>query len=497
MSKCDAFSLIEIKTKFVIPTVLSTLKRAQRSIPNTKLDELNDDCLARIFELVDLNDLYHICLASPRFSTVLPLFHRKYAFSVKNVAAPNLKHFLETVGMKISQLTVAVSEYNRSPAEIVEFFEYVQKHCPNIKRMEVKKWPHLNFSKFTQLLQRLTSLQLDECDNVEDSDVFNRRFVIRPWTVQLNALELAVPKSCALTELTSLTTLKLHRCKGFGPNHFLEFLQKNNRLTELSLFALKDFNKSNLDESFFDGLARHLQSVQTISVDVNTTSHIQFIANLPNLRSLQLLDYSTFNDRIVDRLLRRLSEANAIRELDLYHCHLGPNSYRVITQFQQLHTLKLRKNFWVTDQHLNHHALNHMQSLKTLCCFDNIVLTDDGLLAMVGMAPQLTQLDCSWCFQITNRAIYDILHLLQTQPHRPNLEILVGGRTKISEAVLKVSEINHTYIYNIVYLVHTLIVTFSLGFFLYRICHEKISNELPSNSTQICQLLALFRIASV
>ncbi|XP_055310472.1 uncharacterized protein LOC129573662 [Sitodiplosis mosellana] len=405
------------------------------AIPGTKLDEINDDCLAHIFKMLDIYDLYNIACASPRFESVFSLFKCNFAYTVTNVAAPNLKHFLQMVGMQIRTLSISISERNRNSAEIIEFLECVQEHCLNVKHLAIKKWPHLNFSRFSTLLKRLESLRLDECEYTEINDLLNRRFVIKPWIAQpLSSMQLALQKSSGMSNLTNLTCLKLHRCKGFRPNSFQKFLMQNNKLIELSLFALKDFMNSDADESFFDGLVQYMQCVETISIDVKTTSHIQFIARLPRLRSLQLLDYSVYNDRIVDRLLRKLSDINKIEELDLYHCNLGLTSYRVVSQFQKLHTLKLRKNFWVTDQHLA--TLNLMQSLKTVCCFDNIVLTDDGVMSLVRMSPQLTQLDCSWCFQVTNRTVHDIQYLLHHQSYRPKLDIIVGGRTKITESVL-------------------------------------------------------------
>lgn len=414
-------------------------------MPTTKLDEINDDCLAHIFKMLNIHDLYNIACSSARFENVFQLFNRKFVFSVTNVSAPNLKHFLQTIGMQIKTLNVTITERNRSSTEIIEFLECVQAHCANVRHLAIKKWPHLNFSRFSVLLKRLESLRLDECDYAELSDFLNRRFGIKPWTAQPGLCSMRFPvqissalqKSRGMADLTSLTSLKLHRCSGFRPSDFQELLTHNHHLTDLSLFALKEFTNSHADDSFFDGIAQHLQSIETISIDVNTTSNIQFIANLPQLRSLQLLDYSVYNDRIVDRLLRKLCETGTIEELDLYHCNLGLNSYRIISQFQRLHTLKLRKNFWVTDQHLA--SLNLMQSLKTICCFDNVVLTDDGVMSLVRMAPQLKQLDCSWCFQVTNRTIHDIQYLLHHQRHRPKLDIFVGGRTKITESVLNVS----------------------------------------------------------
>lgn len=412
---------------------------AKSVIPGTKLDEINDDCLACIFKMLDIYDLYNIACTSPRFENTFSLFKCKFTFTVTNVASPNLRHFLEMVGMQIKTLNVSISESNRNSTEIIAFLDCVQKHCVNVKYLAIKKWPYLNFSRFSTLLNRLETLRLDECEYTEMNDLLNRRFVIKSWMSQpLGSVQLALPKSSGMSDLTNLTSLKLHRCKGFKPNLLQEFLRQNNKLTELSLFALKDFLNSDADDSFFDGLAQYMQFIETISIDVNTTSHIQFIARLPRLRSLQLFDYSVYNDRIVDRLLRRLGEINTIEELDLYHCNLGLTSYRVISQFQKLHTLKLRKNFWVTDQHLA--SLNLMHSLKTVCCFDNIILTDDGVMSLVRVSPQLQQLDCSWCFQVTNRTIHDILYLMHHQRYRPKLEIRVGGRTKITESVLNVSK---------------------------------------------------------
>lgn len=453
--------------------------------------------------MLDIYDLYSIACASSRFENVFSLFNRKFVFSVTNVAATNLKHFLQTVGMQIRTLNVTVSERNRNPSDVLEFFEAVQEHCPNIKHLALKKWSHLNFSRFSSLLQRLETLQLDECEYMSEiNELLNRRFVIKPWLNQpgLCSMQLALQKSSGLSDLISLNTLKLHRCKGFTPSAFQEFLKKNNQLTELSLFALKDFKNSNIDEDFFDALAPHLQSIQMISIDVNTTSHIQFISKLPNLRSLQLLDYSVYNDRIVDRLLRKLSEFNAIEELDLYHCNLGRTTYRVISQFQKLHTLKLRKNFWVTDQHLQ--SLNLMQSLKMVCCFDNIVLTDDGVMSLVRMAPQLTQLDCSWCFQVTNRTIYDIQYLLHHQRYRPKLEILVGGRTKITESVLNVSAkttttkntMNALFFYDGLEFQANF---FNFSFTIFRTYPKKMPDDSQSNSIPTCQSHASFKTAFV
>lgn len=363
---------------------------AKSIIPPIKLDELNDDCLAHIFRMLDINDLYHIASASQRFENVFPLFNRKFVYNVTNVNAAFLGNFLATVGMQIQKLNVSIGENIKSSAEVIEFFDLVQQHCVNIKHLALKKWIRVNFNRFTDLLKRLESLELDECEYTELNEWLNRRFVIKPWIAQpgLCSLQLVLQKSCGLADLTNLRSLKLHRCKGFGPDNLRELLEQNDRLTDLSLFALKDFK--NVNDSYFDGVTKYLQCIETISIDVNTTAYIQFISGLAKLRSLQLLDYSVYNDRIVDRLIRRLCDSETIEVLDLYHCNLGQNTYRAISQLKQLHTLKLCKNFWVTDQHLQ--SLNLMQTLKTVCFFDNLTLTGKSIVCrFIGnIMPQRT-----------------------------------------------------------------------------------------------------------
>lgn len=357
-------------------------------IPGRKLDEINDDCLTHIFKFFDIYDLYNVSCSSSKFENVLPLFNRKFEFTITNVSTLNIKHFLEKIGMQIETLTITIGKRERS--EVKKFFECVQKQCPNIKVLFIKNCSHLNFARFSNLLKRLKSLRLEECEYTKIYDV--PYFMNIPWITQSMPMELQKSE-----DMSDLVILKLHSCKGFKPCAFKEFLKQQNRFIELSLFALEDFKNSDVD--FFNELVPNLQNIEALSIDANTTSHIQFIANLPKLRSLQLLDYSIYNDRIVDRLLRRINdETNKIEELDLYHCYLGMNTYRVISQFQQLHTLKLRKHFWVTENHLS--SLDLMPKLKTVCCFDNVVLTDLGIISLVRVSPMLTHLDCSWCYQV-------------------------------------------------------------------------------------------------
>lgn len=401
--------------------------------PVTELTDLNHDCLADIFRFLEINDLYAIACARPSFKNVFTLFNRRFEYTVTDIGAPNLMHFLQMIGIQIKTLNITIGERCRNSFEVIEFFECVQKHCANVKHLTVKKWSNLNFSRVPELLNRLESLQLIECDNVEPNHPDDGgHFSFRVWTnPQTNA-----DRTC-LIHLTNLKTLKLHTCKGFRPHDFHKFLQINGKLTELSLFTLAEFKQNQIDERFFDDLSNYLQELETICIDVQTTSNIQFIANLPKLRTLQLLDYSVYNDRIVDRLLRSICDSETIEELDLYHCNLGQTTYRFISQLKNLHTLKLRKNFWITEQHLQ--SLNLMPALQTICCFDNVILTDDGVLSIVKMAPKLNQLDISWCFMVSNRIIHDIQMLMQGQRHRPKLSVLAGGRTKITVSVMDVS----------------------------------------------------------
>ena len=100
------------------------MRRPHVPIHHTKLDEFNDDCLAHIFQMLDIYDLYNIACASQRFETVLPLFKRKFTYTVTNVTATNLKHFLQTIGTYGFARTsnVSIGENVKSSIKAIEFF---------------------------------------------------------------------------------------------------------------------------------------------------------------------------------------------------------------------------------------------------------------------------------------------------------------------------------------------------------------------------------------
>lgn len=407
------------------------------------LDRLNDDCLAHLLQLLDIHDLYAIACTSSRFEDILPLLNCKFKYTVTNLSDPKMGHFLQLLGTQIKSLNVTVNEKTDNNTVLL-FLDDVQTYCTNVKHLSIKNWRHLNFEKYEVLLKRLQTVRLQECKYQEKIEILNRRFVIKPWIMAPASFHSlspsAAPKSDFLANLTNITSLKLYKCTCVRPEHLVEFLEQNPRLINLTLFGLNEFKGSGYDQQYFEGISKYLQAIESFSIDNVTTSNIQFLANLPNLRTLRLNDYynTAHDDRIVDSLVRKLRERDAIEELELIHCDLDLQTCRNISLFSKLTTLKLCKNFHVTEAHLK--LLEPMPKLRHFCCFDCMLMSDDALFKLVKMAPQLEQLDCSWCFQITDRMVLDVVNYLIQHKQRPKLQILAGGRTKITETILKVSE---------------------------------------------------------
>lgn len=418
------------------------------SVTPLTLDCLNDDCLAHLLQLLDINDLYAIACSASRFEDILPLLNRKFKYTVTNLNDPKLTHFLQLVGGQIKCLNVTVTEKTDNHT-VLAFFDNVQTYCTNVKHLSIKKWRHLNFEKYDVLSKRLYTIRLEECKYQEKIEILNRRFVIKPWIMapaSFHTLSSSASSSSSiaskfdfLANLSNITSLKLYQCANVRPEHLVEFLEQNPRLVHLSLFALTEFKGSAYDQQYFEGISKHLQAIESISIDNETTSNIQFLANLPQLRTLRLINYSNtaHNDRIVDSLVRKLRERDVIEELELFHCDLDIQTCRNISLLTKLNTLKLCKNFHVTEQHLK--LVETMPKLRRFCCFDCILMSDDALIKLVKMAPQLEQLDCSWCFQITDRMVLEAVNYLVQHKQRPKLSILAGGRTKITENILNVS----------------------------------------------------------
>lgn len=410
--------IFEIQLEYLKCLILYSF--AGGSISKVKLIDLNFDCLAEIFKNLSINDLYAIARACPAFEMTFKLFNKKSSIATNNFTT---SHFLRTIGMQIE--CIKLNEFHgRAPCTSNEMLRTVQTNCIHLKELKIKKWSHLTLDQYQMLLNRLKMLHLIECDIL-------RRF-------NLNRSTIAAENLNWLRELPNLTTLKLYKCNGFGPMDLLEFLQhNNNQLIELLMFQLKDFQTNQMNDEFFDNLTPYLQSLECITVDVDTMCHIQFIANLKKLRRLHLFNYTQYNGRMVDRLMQTICQSTTLEELDLYFCNLSQNTYRFISQIPNLHMLKLQKNYWLKNEHLE--MLHLMRSLKVLSCFDNIHLSDMGLLLLVKMAPKLSHLDISWCYMIENAAVLEILALLNEQTHRPKLNIVAGGRTKITKTIFDVS----------------------------------------------------------
>lgn len=358
--------------------------------------------------------------------------------TLHNISAKYVSRFLEVVGNHIRRLTVTIGE-DCDTDTVINFFLEVQNYCFNLKHITIKKWKFLNFDKFEVMISRLTSLRLEECRFYDKHIIAHRRLAINPWITSPISFNSLYPPLCTKTNffgseiLPMITSLELYECDCIQPEMFVDFLRGNNQLTHISLFRLSVFKKQMYNANFFNEMSKHMKNVERFSIDVDTSSEIQFISHLPNLRSLQLMNYSVANEQVVDTLLRKLAVRDTIIELDLYHCNLARQTFRTISELKKLTSLKLCKNFWVTEQHFKMCLL--MPNLKKFCCFDCIQLSDEGLISIIKMAPNMETLDCSWCFQVTNRFIYDV----SKDAKRLKLDILAGGRTKMTESILEVN----------------------------------------------------------
>lgn len=407
-------------------------------ISKLTLDQLNEDCLVHIMEYLGLNDLYAVGCASKYLQSSIRLFNRKLSCTLLKINAAYTGRFLEIVGNHIRRLTVLVNEDCDSDT-VINFFLDVQNYCTNIKYLTIRKWTYLNFDKLDVLVSRVVAIRLEECRFYDRRDIMHRRLAMNPWIItptSFNSLHLPAIKINFLGQLSSITSLELYECDGIRPELLLDFLKKNKQITVMSLFRLKCFRKDMYDALFFNEIGKHLACIERFSIDTDTTNEIQFLSNLPNLKSLQLINYAVVNERVVDSLIQKLAESDIIEELDLYHCNIVRSTFRKISQLSRLTSLKLCKNFWITEQYF--HDIVPMKNLKKFCCFDCILLSDDGLISILKKAPNIDSLDCSWCFQVTNRLVYEIVKLFKEDNRQNSMNILAGGRTKMTESILDV-----------------------------------------------------------
>lgn len=193
--------------------------------------------------------------------------------------------------------------------------------------------------------------------------------------------------------------------------------------TDLTFFEFEflDFKQNALDVfEEVKSLITHL----IISGDLTGESEFAKIVNAcPLLIQLNIQSSSEFNERLFE-----ISEK--LPELSVSSCNWldGPILSRIVTHFKGLKAIILSDNI-----QLDHTAFTHLSKLKLLRQLNisrNPQIHDDEFKLILQAVPQIIDLDCSDCKNISDKGFFEIARSLS------HLIFLNLERTQISDGLL-------------------------------------------------------------
>lgn len=425
------------------------------------LDELNDDCLLYLFKYFNkIEDLYRIGLVCERFRFIVRSFSRKFQLDTRSIPPTDdqgqltdqleyCNSFFSIVGHHIATLNIC----NKAISQPRSRFEIIEKYCQyTVQHLRIAHWDTFDLTLLTSLLCSVKSLEIDQCDGKHINCAKSQDY---------------------LQQIDHLQALSLIDCAPNlfhdGGNEVATILNKSKELKHLRLINQMDILRRS---SMRDAISQ-LTALECLSLSYGTTKDVdlRFLATLPSLKRLQLIDYDNYDadgsrsSVIVDELLVALVHNDSdLYELDLHHCHLMDRTYTTIAQFKKLKILKMNKNFWLTHEQLKLMATMRGQ-LTHFYCYDCLKLTNEAISEYLTRNQYLQFLDLSWCYMINDAGIraLSILWYSRQKVRRLagkdaiKMNIVAGGRTNINRQIVEV------YIFNILKNIY-----YSKNFFCFR-----------------------------
>lgn len=439
-----------VAVKFNHPTMAtSTIKQLQ-------LESLPDYLLIQIFRLLPLADLHSIALQNVRFQQLAISFSAHLTLDVLEFLTANAtddddrrpspaqryESVLNNVGCQIASLRVDMDalQLNGCPptANASELLRSASHHIgPSLRHLHARNccldgcW-----DDFGELLHDLRSLHLENCRSQTrgtrsransaasvgvdaDATVAGHRHH-HPQLLDFDDTDDEQPDGRALLALRNLELFSLIDCKRtLHAPQITQLIANNRRLKHVHIHHKSPFGSAMLVPTICGSLT---DSLQTLSLHYNTTyeTDLSALAALPWLRKLRLVNYYvpssrgrdarddaiaiTVGSQPLELLMEALRDNRTLCELDLHSCRLGGVALAALPTLRALRVLRLRKNYWLTDEDAAM-AVGQHGRLRSIDCYDNLKLTDAGVLAMVRGNRTLEVMDVSWVPQLTDAVL--------------------------------------------------------------------------------------------
>lgn len=389
---------------------LAKKKTVSAPTSDTKIYQLNDDCLQKIFGYLNAKDLLSIANVLPIFAKIAPIsFPIKHtSINLETLGLANLlqfQHFISTFGRKIVSLEVALPHLLQSTDEAFKFEHEIQalivRYCggtltelrmAHFKLKRVEMWRplfaglrklYVHRCRFTDRFVQM----LECCVELEQID-WNTSTIDINWSLQY--------------PLPNLKVFRLNEVAGISMNVLTTFLLMNPQLKEVCVTKCIGIEGSILKE-----IARNVPMIENIAYISSSSQFVAHLSGFQRLAKLKTLKMDLKNDANASNLFSQLI-AKGIR----------------------LENLSLARCVW-SDHLLN--RLAGMRTLKSLGLYAVMGMDIGHLLYVVKNLENLTHLHFVECKGLNTEGFVDIVRagrkLRQLQFHSPFNKVVINNDT--------------------------------------------------------------------
>uniref|UniRef100_A0A0K8UK75 RRM domain-containing protein n=2 Tax=Bactrocera latifrons TaxID=174628 RepID=A0A0K8UK75_BACLA len=398
-----------------------------KSSNNVNLLTLNDYCLERIFQHLDLRQQLRLSLCHSRLDKIFTymicsrLQRTFYLEELLQFSTREQRQFLKTADIYMERFVIA-KEYQGFKS-IRNICAFLKEFRLRIKSLHIIKWMPVQYRTF------LTSLQLSYIGELE-------------------------MYRCNLKDIHLKCFLKLPNLKvlGLARNHLLKgtYLKCFRKLERLSLYECWNISNDEFSQccrhlhlSYLD-IRKCIRPTETIvylckNLDtIKLSGFIEYIVKLPKLRSLEV---HHSNSPITIRFYNALVEHHAdnLRELKL-----TGETYLMLPTVARIVRLHKLRTLWLGDYAYNGseqvvQLVTKLSDLEEISLHYSLRIRDQHLLPLIIKCTKLKRINLRMCRYITSNFIWSTLEILsQRIAAAQPLVILVYG-TRIKADILRSS----------------------------------------------------------
>lgn len=380
---------------------------ASRNTDGIKLNEINDDCLLKIFSNLNLLDLCAVCHTAKQFQSVAKVLFQK---NQKIIDANEMNDYerniiLMSCGRQINKLSFGKNIFNTN-------FKMIVNTCTNLKSIEINSTTidlkdHFCY-KFKNFFNLLDEMIINNCTIVGNcTNFFNESKNLKTFEYRRNEIEPILPS----TKFSHLINVIVIDCEFID-----QIIDENNQIEKLIIFHhqkgsclsnkinFHKLRKLELGQCCFQNIAIHsmdnLNSLNLYVFDENRIlKKIDLLCQIATIQKLGL--FYVESGETISHIIKKLKN---LQELELVFHYSFDRTKWFVTLDENMKNLKtIKMNFFYNDENTLFELIGKTKNLIKLEIKHTFIKLDDDFMSK--LANIYLERKCKLLFTITDRYV--------------------------------------------------------------------------------------------